>query len=165
MIVQHPARSGWLIVTPGIEQLLNVEHRLILPDGSAVHPLYFHPADFEPGELDKLKAWALDYLNTWRGARRAALGLTPAAFQELVYTGKVLESQRWLAAPESSFGLAAEAAARGLTNEQMASLVIGKWAAWSAGSDGIEAEYITARAAVSLAESVEEIAAVLAGLS
>lgn len=122
-------------------------------------------AEQEGLDLTGLRAWALGYLNIWRGQRRAALGLTQAAFQELVYAGKVLECQRWLAAPESSFGLAQEAAALGLTNEQMAALVLDRWAAWSAGSDGIEAEYITARAAVSLAESVEEIAAALAGLS
>lgn len=116
-------------------------------------------------DLVSLRTWALNYLNTWRGARRAALGLTPAAFQELVYTGKVLECQRWMAAKESNFGLAGEAAARGLTNEQMAGLVLAQWAAWAGGSDSIEAAYITARAAVSLAESVDDVGAVLAGLS
>lgn len=121
-------------------------------------------AEQEGLDLAGVRAWALGYLNTWRGERRAALGLTKAAFQELVYTGKVLECQRWLAAPESSFGLAQEAATLGLTNEQMAGLVMARWSAWSAGSDAIEAAYITARAAVGLAESVEDVGAVLAGL-
>ena len=129
-------------------------------------------------DFEVIRAWALDHLNTWRGQQRAALGLTLAAFQELVYTGKVLECQRWLSelanpkgrcgewanGEQPAFGLAQEAAARGLTNEQMAGLVLGQWAAWSASSDAIEAEYITVRAAVGLAESAEEIAAALAGL-
>lgn len=120
-------------------------------------------AKFEP--LEAAKAEALSYLNAWRGARRAALGLTAATFQELVYTGKALECQRWLADKESNFGLAGEAAARGLTNEQMAGLVSGQWSAWQAGSDAIEAEYITARLALLAAADEAGIVAALAGLN
>lgn len=162
MITQHPTQPGWLIVTPDIAQLINAEHRLILPDGSAVHPLHFYEPDIVTAE--QARAHGLQYLNTWRGARRAALGLTSAEFQVLVYTGKVLESQRWLAAPESSFGLAAEAAARGISNEAMAALVLGQWSSWQAASDGIEAAYITVRAAVEGAADEAAMAAVLASL-
>lgn len=111
--------------------------------------------------LETLKSQALAKLNTWRGQRRASLGLTSAVFQELVYTGKVLECQRWLSDPESAFGLAAETAARGLSNEQMATLVLGQWAAWQAASDAIEAAYIVARTAVEAATNESEVSAVL----
>lgn len=112
----------------------------------------------------EFRSWALAYLNTWRGQRRATLGLTSADFQELVYTGKALECQRWLADTESNFGLAQEAAARGISDEAMAALVLGQWAAWQSASDGIEAAYITARAAVEAAEDEATIASVLASL-
>lgn len=160
MIVQHPTRPGWLIVTPEIGQIINAEHRLILPDGSVVHPLHFTESDILT--VEQARVYGSQYLNTWRGRQRAALGLTSAEFQELAYTGKALECQRWQAAPESAFGLAKEAAARGLTNEAMATLALTQWAAWQAGSDTIEADYITARAAVLAAGTVEEIAEILA---
>lgn len=118
----------------------------------------------QSGSVCDFRSWALAYLNTWRGARRSALGLTSAEFQELVYTGKVLECQRWLSDPESNFGLALEAAARGLSNQDMALLALGQWSAWASGSDAIEAGYITARAAIEAAGSVDEIAVILAGL-
>lgn len=119
---------------------------------------------WQAGALDRAKAAAFSTLNTWRGTRRVALGLTEANFQELVYTGKVLESQRWLSAPESPFGLASEAAARGITNEAMAALVLAQWSAWQSASDAIEAAYIIARLWIEAAEDEEEIARVLAGL-
>lgn len=162
MIVQHPTRFGWLIVTPEVEALLNAGHQLVLPDGTAVHPLHFYEADIVT--VEQALAYGLQYLNTWRGARRSALGLTSANFQELVYTGKVLESQRWLAAPGSAFGLAAEAVAHGISNEAMAALVLGQWSAWQSASDAIEAAYITARLWIEAAEDESEIARVLAGL-
>lgn len=115
-------------------------------------------------EFSSKQTWALSYLNAWRGQRRATLGLTSAEFQELVYTGKVLECQRWQINPESTFGLSGEAAARGISNAQMAALVIGQWQAWQAASDQIEAAYITARAAVLAAADEAAIAEVLAGL-
>jgi hypothetical protein len=117
-----------------------------------------------PPDLEEVRGWALEYLNQWRGEQRLAIGLTSAEFQQLCYTGKALEARRWLAEPETYFGLAKEAAARGITNEAMAGIVSAQWAAWQAGSDTIEAVYVTAKAATEAAVSVKEIAAALEGL-
>lgn len=107
------------------------------------------------------KTWALDYLNTWRGEQRVKFGLTSTAFQELAYTGKALTAERWLLNQEMPFGLALEAAARGITNEAMAQLVLVQWQAWQAASDQVEAAYWTKKAAILAALNVEEIAEIL----
>jgi hypothetical protein len=109
------------------------------------------------------KSSALDRLNAWRGQQRQALRLTKAEFQELVYTGKAIECQRWLAAPETPFGLAAEATARDLSNEEMAAMVLAQHAAWLTASDAIEAAYWTVKVDVEAAQTGEEIEAILAG--
>ena len=114
--------------------------------------------------LEEVRTWSLFYLNTWRGEQRIAAGLTVADFQELCYTGKALECQRWINAQETIFALAGEAAARGITNLEMADLVLGQWAAWQAASDPIEAAYISARQQVLVSESIEAIADILAQL-
>ncbi len=116
---------------------------------------------YQDNDLDRIKAAALNRLNEWRGNQRSGLGLTSDKFQELVYTGKVLECQRWQRDPGSSFGLAGEAAARGISNEAMMQLVIGQWNAWQVASDQIEAIYVTARVEVIAAKTVEQISAVL----
>lgn len=155
---------------------LRVNGVVRLADGASIEENEFNPAwrdylawrdagntplSVVGSSLSEIKAATLLWLNTWRGERRVALGLTSVTFQELVYTGKVLECQRWLTDQGSAFGLAGEAAARGLSNEAMAVLVLDQWAVWQAGSDAIEAEYITARAAVMAAGTIEEVAAVL----
>lgn len=130
------------------------------------------------------KAAALDHLNTWRGQRRAALGLTSAAFQELVYSGKFLMVILWLydqatgaffsaiASYVAGLGLPlpqnfgqfpchAEAEARGLSDVQMALLVLAQGFGWLGGSDAIEATYITSRTAIENASNEAEVAAAL----
>jgi hypothetical protein len=61
MIVKHPTRPGYLIVTPEVRELLTAPHRLRLPDGQLAHPLYFHQPDFLiPDEIDtKVFKWKL----------------------------------------------------------------------------------------------------------
>jgi hypothetical protein len=115
-------------------------------------------------DLQSQKTAALNLLNQWRGEQRTAIGLTDTTFQELCYTGKALECQRWLSDTSSTFGLAGEATARGISNEAMAALVLGQWAAWQGASDQIEAAYVTAQAAIEAAQTVEEIETVLTGL-
>lgn len=156
IIAQNNAAYFWLVGGLPLEGDL-------LPVLEADFEMLWREAQRGGAAVD-FRAWALAELNRWRGARRAALGLTSANFQELVYTGKVLESQRWLAAPGSVFGLAGEAATHGITNEAMAALVLAQWSAWQAGSDAIEAGYIAARAAVAAAGDEAAMAAVLAGL-
>lgn len=115
-------------------------------------------------DLDEVRTWSLSYLNTWRGGQRIAAGLTVADFQELCYTGKALECQRWINAQETTFCLSGEASARGISNLEMAALVLGQWAAWQSASDQVEAAYISARQQVLVAGSIEAIADILAQL-
>lgn len=82
----------------------------------------------------------------------------------LAYTGKILAVQRWLLAQDTEFELAREAVARGLTNEEMAALVLEQWGAWQAASDPIEAAWVKANLAMKAATSLEEIAGILADL-
>jgi len=112
-----------------------------------------------PPNFEDVQAWAFDYLNQWRGEKRAEIGLTSAAFQELCYTGKALEATRWLDDQQSPFGLAGEAQARGLSNLAMAQLVLGQWVAWQGASDQIEAVYFNAKTSIEAATSIEDIIA------
>lgn len=113
--------------------------------------------------LEQVQAEALNILNQWRGRKRVEVGLTSTEFQELVYTGKAIEATRWLSDQTSPFGMAGEAAARGITNLEMAQLVAGQHAAWMAASDQIEAAYTTAKAAEA-AQSIDEVVMVLVDL-
>ena len=162
MIVKHPTRSGWLIVRPEIETLLNATHQLLLPDGAAVHPLHFYEADILT--VEAARVYGLSYLDTWRGERRAALGLTQAAFQELVYSGKMMQAQRWLDNTELPFPFSYEATARGISNQAMAELIVQQGEAWLSGSDMIEGAYILAKTAIAAADDEAAIVAVLVGL-
>jgi len=119
---------------------------------------------FYPQELEKIRAWALLYLNTWRGNQRVAAGLTVAVLQELVYIGKFLEAQRWLADQESTFGMANEAIAWGLPDVSFAGMVVTQRNNWMAASDLVEATYRSYKKAVEAASTVKEIAALLAEL-
>lgn len=160
--------------------VVNRETHIVLASETVEPPAGAYPADiyeiiasevdvlldseYNP-DLEERRAIALKSLNTWRGEKRAGLGLTSATFQELVYTGKVLECIRWRAAPGSDFGLGGEAASRGITNEAMAEIVEQSHAQWQAASDSIEAAYFAVLPQIESAATIEEIAAVLAGLS
>jgi hypothetical protein len=122
---------------------------------------------YEAGELDRAKAAALAQINNQRGQARVRLGLTKAEFQELVYSGKMMQAQRWrdLNDPDAPFPFVLEAQARKITNEQMADLIIAQGNLWLAGSDAIEATYIIAKTAVDEASTTQEVQAVLDGLS
>jgi len=120
--------------------------------------------EFIPPDLNTIRVWALSVLNQLRGDQREAIGLTEARWQDLAYTGKALEAQRWQSAPETQFGYAREAAARGISDAQMAALILGQWAAMQEASDAIEAAYVVAKAAIETAQTVEEIEMVLAEL-
>lgn len=115
-------------------------------------------------DITIIRGISLDLLNHWRGDQRAAIGLTEARWQDLAYTGKALESQRWQSAPETPFGYAREAAARGISHTQMATLILDQWAAMQEASDKIEAAYVTAKSGIEGAGSVAEIEVVLSGL-
>ena len=161
----HPTQPGWLIGTPEVERLLNALHRLIMPDGAIVHPLHFHPPDFTGADLVAAQAWAVDtVLQGWRGGQRALMGLSSAQWQDLAYAGKAAHCREWIADQSQPFGLAREAAVRGLSNLQMAQLIIGQNNAWLDANDQIDAAYTAARAAIEAAEDVAAIEAVLVGL-
>lgn len=162
-LIKHPA-AGWLIGRPDVVQNEHAAHRLILPDGNTLHPLEVYQSDFAADDVDGARMWALEQLNIWRGEQREAIGLTDSKFQELAYTGKALECQRWMADQVSAFGLHGEAAARGLSDAEMAALVLAQWAAWQAASDGIEAAYVSTVASISGAADVALIAALLDNL-
>lgn len=112
-----------------------------------------------------VRAEGLARLNEWRGNKRKTLGLTDAWGQELVYSGKMMMALRWLEDQESTFYFHQEAGARGLTDLQMAELIIDQGKAWLMGSDAIEAEYILAKLAIEAGENQAEIGDVLEGLS
>lgn len=115
-------------------------------------------------DVDTVKAEALAGLEQWRGYERQKAGLSQAWGAELVYSGKFTQAQLWQHGLISEFYFTLEAAARGLTNAQMADLIIGQGHAWLAASDQIEAGYVAAKAAVETAASVEEMLAGLAAL-
>lgn len=142
---------------------------------------------FEFASVEDTRDWALNTINAWRGQRRAALGLTSTEFQELVYTGKFLMCILWLYDQATGLFFSAitnyvtglglslppgfgqfpchnEAVSRGISDVQMALLILAQGFGWLAPSDQIEAAYITARAAVLAAADEAAIAAVLAGL-
>ena len=115
-------------------------------------------------DLSTIRTFALSHLNTWRGDQRVAAGLTVATLQELVYIGKFLEAQRWLADQESQFGMKNEAIAWGLPDVSFAGMVIAQRDTWMAASDLVEATYRSYKKAVEAASTVKEIAALLAEL-
>lgn len=165
MIILHPSRPGWLIGTERVIELLNAPHRLFLPDGSQVHPLHFTPPDFGPDDLEACKTWAIDaVLQGWRGDQRALMGLSSAQWQDLAYIGKALHCREWLADQSQVFEFASEAQVRGLSNVEMAELVISQHIAWLRGNNQIDTVYTAARAAIEAAQTIEAIEAALAGL-
>lgn len=165
MIIQHPSQPGWLIVTPEVSRLIDVPHRLLLPDGTDIHPLHFHPPDFGPDDVSAAAAWAIDALQQWRGDQRAKMGLSSAQWQDLAYAGKAAHCRAWLADQSQPFGMMREAQVRGLTNVQMAQLIVGQNDAWLDANDQIDAAYTAARAAIEAVQTVGEIENILAGLN
>lgn len=113
--------------------------------------------------IDDHRREAIAYLQQWRGTKRAEAGLSEARFQELVYARKAERSRAWLVSG-GSFPFAAEAAARGMTNTELAQLIVGEDEALLGYNDQIEAVYVAAREAIEAAKNVEQIKAALAGL-
>lgn len=62
-MIKHPSQPGWLIETSEIKARINAPHRLIMPDNSMCHPLHFYTPDFLPGELEKVRSWAIGEIN------------------------------------------------------------------------------------------------------
>lgn len=121
-------------------------------------------AEQEGLDLEGVRAWGLSYLNEWRGQKRVEMGLTQAAFQELVYSGKMMQAQRWLDNQALPFPFSYEATARGISNQATAELIADQGAAWLAASDVVEGAYILARTGIMAAANEAAIVAVLAGL-
>jgi hypothetical protein len=161
ILVQHPIISGWLIVTPEVETLLAADWVVVNTDSSTMHPLASHEPDFLDTDIEPVRSWALTAINIWRGDQRRALGLSDAWGQALVYSGKFDQAQRWIDDETRPFYFEAEARARGLSNQQMASLIIAHGEAWLLASDRIEAAYITTKVAIDVAEHVKTIADIL----
>ncbi len=117
-----------------------------------------------PPDLETVRPWAIDTVQIWRGNQRALMGLSSAQWQDLAYAGKAAHCRAWLADQSQPFGMAREAAVRGLTNVQMAELIVSQNDLWLDANDQIDAAYTAARAAIEAAQMVAEIEAVLAGL-
>lgn len=118
-----------------------------------------------PPTLSQAQDKALTFLDIWRGRERIErAGFEPADWQELVYTLKIVETQRWIGNQSSAYGLALEAHARGLTNLQMAQLVINRYNAWLSASDQIESEFLQTKTAIEAALSIEDIVTALVNL-
>lgn len=111
-----------------------------------------------------VQAASIDFLQSWRGDQRAAMGLSAAQWQDLAYAGKAAHCRAWLLDQSQPFGLQREAEVRGLTNLQMAQLIVGQNDAWLDANDRIDAAYTAARAAIEAAETIEAIEVALAGL-
>jgi len=120
--------------------------------------------NYTPPALEPVRPWAIDALQQWRGDQRAAMGLSSAQWQDLAYAGKAAHCREWIADQSQPFGMEREAAVRGLSNLQMAQLIIGQNDAWLDANDQIDAAYTAARDAIEAAESVAEIEAALVGL-
>lgn len=117
-----------------------------------------------PPTVADVRQPAIDALQQWRGDQRAAMGLSAAQWQDLAYAGKAAHCRAWMADQSQSFGLAREAQVRGLSNLQMAQLIVAQNDAWLDANDQIDAAYTSARAAVEAAASVGEIEAALVAL-
>ena len=111
-----------------------------------------------------MRDFAIDVLQQWRGDQRAKMGLSAAQWQDLTYAGKAAHCRAWLLDTSQPFGMEREAAVRGLSNLQMAQLIVSQNDAWLAANDQIDAAYTAARGAIEAAATVAEIEAVLAGL-
>lgn len=135
----------------------------VVVDGDAAAAIeqvvFFYGNDFAV-----VQAAAIDFVQSWRGDQRAKMGLSSAQWQDLAYAGKAAHCRSWIADQSQPFGMAREAAARGLTNVEMAQLIIGQNDLWLDANDKIDAAYTTARNAIEAAQSVAEIEAILAGL-
>lgn len=117
-----------------------------------------------PPDVASVRAAAVEVLQQFRGDKRALMGLSSAQWQDLAYAGKAAHCREWLVDQSQPFGMVREAAVRGLTNLQMAQLIISQNDAWLDANDRIDAAYTAARAAIEAAASVGEIEAVLVGL-
>lgn len=117
-----------------------------------------------PPSLAELKLSAFTTLNNWRGRKRLEIGLTEAKFQDLVYSGKTTLALNWLSNPELPFPFPLEAEARGMTNDQFAQYIIETTNNWTAASDQIEAMYIQAHVVITIANSPEDIQAIIDSL-
>jgi hypothetical protein len=115
-------------------------------------------------DVSQVRPWAIDALQQWRGEQRLKCGISVAIGQEMAYIDKASHCRDWLKDQSMPFGLALEAAARGLSNLQMAQLVVGQNNAWRAANDQIDAPYAAARAAIEAAATVGEIEATLVAL-
>lgn len=124
---------------------------------------YWSDGTVDEQPLEVVKAAAVEFLQGWRGARRAAAGLSEARFQELVYARKAERCRAFLASG-GDFPFEQEAVARGMTNAQLAELVKGEDETLLGLNDSIEAEYVTARDAIENAATIGEIEAALAAL-
>ena len=120
--------------------------------------------NYIPPDVDTVRPWAIDTVQIWRGNQRALMGLSSAQWQDLAYAGKAAHCRAWLADQSQPFGMTREAAVRGLTNVQMAELIVSQNDLWLDANDQIDAAYTAARAAIEAAQTVAEIEAVLAGL-
>lgn len=126
---------------------------------------YANSPEYRLAHLAKSKSEAVNTLNAWRSARRRALGLSMADFQELVYSGKMMQAQRWLDDPTQRFYFTQEAAARGISHFEMAQIILGQGEAWLLASDVIEAGYINIKALIEASQDEEQIAGILEGLT
>lgn len=114
--------------------------------------------------FEVVQAASIDFLQGWRGDQRAKMGLSAAQWQDLAYAGKAAHCRAWITDQSQPFGMEREAAVRGLTNLQMAQLIIGQNDLWLDANDKIDAAYTAARNAIEAAQSVAEIEVILANL-
>jgi len=115
-------------------------------------------------DIEIIRTAAIDAVQQWRGDQRAKMGLSSAQWQDLAYAGKAAHCRAWISDQSQPFGMQREAQVRGLSNLQMAQLIIGQNDLWLDANDQIDSAYTAARGAIEAAGGVAEIEAVLAGL-
>lgn len=98
--------------------------------------------------LGEAKERAIEKLNSWRENVHAPYYVNSSRF---------LETSRWKTDPTSAYGLAREAVAREISDNEQADMVLNQWAMWLQASDKTESTYINYRTAILKAANKEEV--------
>lgn len=173
MIIQHPTQPGWLINTPEVERLINAPHKLILIDGSEVHPLYFTPPDFAPGDVEAVRSWAYGIINGKADDKALALDNT-LWFSEaqLPLEFAADELNRWYAAgspaspPAAQYKIANQLSqVRGETIGDTITWMAGKWQTLYASTAQLMAQRYSFIQQVTNAADIDAIKTVLVAVA
>lgn len=171
MIIHHPDKSGWLIKTAKVAELLLANYQLILPDGAKVSPLYEFDSDFSEDDLDGVREYALLYVR--QAANDAESGfddrITSSPTKAIFLNTEIVEyyKQGRPANPAANVFVVADAMAtrRGITLHDMLEILFLKWRAIQTQIAAIVTELDRLIEAIEAAVTIEEIQAILESIN